>query len=117
VARGALPRSRLVEQHVLTVALLDQRVAARASNVRVHAFQFELRPRVVIKDGGLPLVRVVATGTFGDFARIGELTTVSLGVAFFASSGCRLEIRLHELYIHVRRTMAIDTCDRPMCPL
>ena len=92
-------------------------MAARTAHIGVDAFQLELSSGVVIESGRFPLIGVMTTGAFGDFACICELVAVNLGVAFLAFHGSSLEVCLHKFHSHVGWPVAINTRDSTMCSL
>lgn len=102
-------QDRLVHYHPLLF------VAGFATNPLVGAFQRERGSPFMIEQGRLPPGRVVAIGAECNPVGLGELRPVNVLMALFAFDGCRLEVRIDQLGLHVWRFVAIDAGGSPMC--
>lgn len=108
MARSALPWCRFVEENLLVFHLLYVRVALSAAYINVNAFQLEERSRVVIKDGRLPFVRVVATRAADHLSVFDKLGGVRIGVTAFAVVRGGLEVDVNHADFQVLRLVAIN---------
>lgn len=108
MARSALPWGGLIEENLLVFHLLYVRVALSAAYINVNAFQLEERSRVVIKDGRLPFVRVVATRAADHLSVFDKLGGVRIGVTAFAVVRGRLEVNVNQANFQVLRLVAIN---------
>ena len=97
----------LVEEDVFSLKFPVVLMAARARHVLMQALQCKLRPFVVIKLCRFPLCAVMTIDA-RRHAILLKLFAVGILVAPFALDGCRREIRLDQLGLHIGRLVAID---------
>ena len=117
VARRALSRCRLVEQHHLRLDWLHQLVASVAGYIPVHTLQRKRRALVVIEKGWPPPGAVVAFLARRHVVRYTrKLCTMRVLVAFLALRRRALEVDLGQLRSKIRRSMAVDARHRPVRP-
>lgn len=114
IGTGLLRRS--IEEHLLSVDLLEEFVAAGASDISVFAFKGEGCSLVVIKGRRLPLGGVVAVSARSYFVgvELDELAAVRVFVALFAFLRRLLEVHINELGFQIWRFVAVDTGDCTM---
>ena len=104
---------RLVEEHRLPFDFPPKLVAAFAAHVAVNSLQCEGRPLVMIEQGRLPLLAVVALGARCG-GPLGKLFAVDVFVAVFALSRRRLEVHVGQARLHVGGLVAIDAGGCPV---
>ena len=113
---SAAGRGGRVEQDLLAVDWPEKLMAAGAGHIAVLAFQGELGPLVMIKQGRLPLGRVVAVPAGSDLVRIElrKLPAVDIFMALLALLRRLFEVHIDELGFQIRRLVAIDAGDGSM---
>ena len=99
-----------VEQDLLSIDVAEQFVTSRACDVAVLSLQGECRASVVIKQGRLPLGRIVAVAALGHLVgvELDELPSVHIFVAVFTLFWRLLEVHVNQLGLEVRRFVAVD---------
>ena len=114
IGTGLLRRS--IEEDLLSVDLLEEFVAAGASDISVFAFKREGCSLVMVEGRRLPLVRIVAVRTRSHLVgvELDELAAVRIFVALFAFLRSLLEVHINKLGFQVGRLMAVDASDRTM---
>ena len=107
VARCAILRRGLIDEHCLGRDNFCQFVTFCATHVLVRAPQWECGSFLVIEKRGLPFHAVVALCTARDVS-YRELLSMNVFVAVFALRRCGLEIHVHQLCFQIRRLVAVD---------
>src|ERR1700722_11679754 len=111
VAIRAILGRGIVEQDRLASDIALQRVAHRATHIRMAACQRELSAFVVVKHGGRPPLVHMAIRTFCDPSLGNKLAAVRIAVARFAIRGRSLELDFVGTGGHF---VAFITCDSTM---
>jgi|SRR5579883_575221 len=105
----ALFRRGLIEQYLLVIHRLEQRVASFAANVPVHAFERQ-SGATVIEQRRFPLIGVMAVSAVS-YPGFRKLPGVHVLMAVFADRRGGTEIDTRQFQTQVWRLVALDAVD------
>ncbi len=115
MAVSALAGRWLIEKNGLTLDVPMQLVAIPAGNFLVSTLEGEVRPRLVVEQGGSPACRIVAACAGGILAVLGKLPGMGIFMATIAGLGGGAVDHVLHGYFQVGGLVAVHARHRPMC--
>ena len=111
MATGTVPRRGLVHYDPTALDIARSRVAILAEHVHVRALEREVGLLLVVKDGRLPLLRVMAHAAILRFTGLDELSGVRVRMTCGASCRRRFEGCLRQLVLRSHGLVALLALD------